>query len=532
MTLAIDFGTSNTVVARWNPVKNTAETLKLVGLSQIEAQNPPVIPSWLYVEQASTGQVIAGQRVRDRGLDQDQDSRFFRSFKRGIGSAVQGFLPPLDGQNIRFEQVGQWFLETVLQEVAAVPLETDSLVVTVPVDSFESYRQWLGGVFAALAVNQVRMIDEPTAAALGYGVADRSLLLVVDFGGGTLDLSLVKLAGSGTQAQKPLGFILKWGDRSFENQSGQRIETAQVLAKVGRNLGGADLDNWLADFLAQTHQITPTPLLTRLAERIKIQLSSQPEATESYFDGETFESYSLQLSRSDLRDILRSQRLFEELDGAMEQLLQQARRQGISSVEIENVLLVGGTTQIPAIQEWIQGYFPADKVRSDKPFEAIAHGALQLAQGVEVQDFLYHSYGIRYWNPREQRQDWHRIIPAGQAYPMSEPIELVLGASVQNQPSIELVLGELTEDTGAREVFFEGGRLVTRSVTAGSPVAQVLNATPESQSLAPLDPPGAPGSDRVRVLFQVDGDRQLRVTVEDLFTSETLVDRQVVAQLR
>ncbi|MGA1265471.1 MAG: Hsp70 family protein [Prochlorothrix sp.] len=530
MTLAIDFGTSNTVVARWNPVKNITETLKLIGLSQIEAQNPPLVPSWLYVENAATGQVLAGQRVRDRGLDQDQDDRFFRGFKRGIGNPVQGFLPPLDQQNVGFEQVGQWFLSSVLAGVAAVPLETDSLVVTVPVDSFESYRQWLGGVFGELQVNQVRMIDEPTAAALGYGVADRRLLLVVDFGGGTLDLSLVKL-GTGQNKQQPLGFILKWGDRSFENQSGQRIETAQVLAKVGRNLGGSDLDNWLADHLAQTYNLSPTPLLTRLAERLKIQLSRQAEATESYFDDENFETYSFPVTRSDLNAIFQAQGLFQELDGAMEQLLQQARRQGISSVDVESVLMVGGTTQIPAIQDWIRGYFPADKVRSDKPFEAIAHGALQLAQGIDVKDFLYHSYGIRYWNPREQRQDWHRIIPAGQAYPMAEPVELVLGASVENQPSIELVLGELADNTGAREVFFEGGRLVTRSVSGGSPVAQVLNDAPGSQSLAPLDPPGTPGGDRVRVLFQVDGDRQLRVTVEDLLTLETLVKNQIVAQL-
>jgi len=69
MTLAIDFGTSNTVVARWNRVTQQAETLSLPGLSVLLAQNPPLVPSLLYVESAQSGQVLAGQTVRDRGLD-------------------------------------------------------------------------------------------------------------------------------------------------------------------------------------------------------------------------------------------------------------------------------------------------------------------------------------------------------------------------------------------------------------------------------------------------------------------------------
>lgn len=531
MTFAIDFGTSNTVIARWNPLQNAPETLSLPGLSQIQGTNPPLIPSWLYVDSAATGQVVAGQQVGDRGLDQRNDPRFFRCFKRGIGNPIQGYLPLLDDRSVSFEQVGQWFLESLIQGVAAVPLHLDSLVVTVPVDSFESYRHWLGGVFQGLAVGQVRMLDEPTAAALGYGVADRDLLLVVDFGGGTLDLSLVKLQGATTQTKRPLGFILKWGDQSFQNQSGQRIDTAQVLAKVGKNLGGADLDNWIVDHFAQTLSLSPTPLLTRLAERLKIQLSDKSEAQDSYFDDDTFDSYTLRLTRGDLNEIFQQQGLLSQLDQAMAQLLQQARRQGVAAADIDAVLLVGGTVQLPAVQDWVKGYFEADKIRCEKPFEAIAHGALQVAQGIEVKDFLYHSYGIRYWNPRQQRQDWHPIVPAGQAYPMAEPVELVLAASVDSQPSIELILGELGDGSGGREVFFEGGRLVTRVLTVTQPLVQVLNGGESKGSLAPLDPPGIPGNDRVRVLFQVDGDRQLRVTVEDLMTLETLVDGQVVAQL-
>ncbi len=61
------------------------------------------------------------------------------------------------------------------------------------------------------------MLDEPTAAALGYGLADQEILLVIDFGGGTLDLSLVRLDQS-VQNQKPVGFLLKWGNKSLADR--------------------------------------------------------------------------------------------------------------------------------------------------------------------------------------------------------------------------------------------------------------------------------------------------------------------------
>ncbi|MEB3359874.1 MAG: Hsp70 family protein, partial [Synechococcales bacterium] len=217
---------------------------------------------------------------------------------------------------------------------------------------------------------------------------------------------------------------------------------------------------------------------------------------------------------------------------SMTQVLRQARRQGIEPEDIGAVLMVGGTSQIPAVQDWIRGYFPADKIRSDRPFEAIAHGALQLSQGMDLKDFLYHGYGIRYWNRRHNRHDWHPIISKGQPYPMDAPIELVLGASVDNQPSIELVVGEMGTESARTEVYFDGDRLMTRSISEGPSQVQPLNDREGARSLAQLNPPGYPGSDRIKLQFWVDGDRTLRVTVEDLLSNTVLLTNQAVAQLR
>jgi molecular chaperone DnaK (HSP70) len=73
MTLAIDFGTSNTVVARWNAAMQQPETLNLPDLSQVTVQNPPLIPSLVYVEDAQAAKILAGQTVRDRGFDLNSD---------------------------------------------------------------------------------------------------------------------------------------------------------------------------------------------------------------------------------------------------------------------------------------------------------------------------------------------------------------------------------------------------------------------------------------------------------------------------
>ncbi len=535
---AIDFGTSNTVVARWNAATQAPETLLLPSLSAQVKANPPLVPSLLYVEKAAAAaaqfKTIAGQQVRDQGLDLASDVRFFRNFKRGIGASVQGFMPELDGQLLSFEQVGSCFLHQVIGQLKQQDPSLNSLVFTVPVDSFEAYRLWLSQVCQSLGIEQVRLLDEPTAAALGYQLsAEQRTLLVVDFGGGTLDFSLVQPAA----VDQPLGFLLKWG-KAFSGQpasaqaTGQKAKTVRVLAKAGENLGGADIDRWLAEYFANSQALPITAVTLRLVERLKIALSNAPTATEAYFDEETLDSYELSLDRDCFEQILTDKGFFQRLDNRLDQVLQQAQRQGISAPDIDAVLLVGGSAQIPAVQAWVQRHFDSEKIRGDRPFEAVAQGALSL-HTTELQDFLYHSYGIRYWNRRSNAHDWHPIIQPGQPYPTTAPIELLLGASGEKQPSIELILGELGEAQTSTEVYFEGDQLVTRqaSVSGGKLQVQALNDREGARTIATLTPPGFPGSDRIRIGFSIDSDRFLRMTVEDLLTSETLMNNQVVVQL-
>jgi molecular chaperone DnaK (HSP70) len=307
---------------------------------------------------------------------------------------------------------------------------------------------------------------------------------------------------------------------------------AQVLAKAGMNLGGADVDNWLMNYFAETQGLAVSPITMRLVERLKIQLSLQFQAQEVYFDDRTLETIDLRLDRTEFGVILQEQQFFAKLDEVMQQVMQQAQRQGIQASAINAVLLVGGTTQIPAVQNWVQQYFDANQVRSDKPFEAIAQGALQISlNDVEVKDFLYHGYGVRYWDRRLNQHNWHPLIKSGQRYPMEKPVELVLGASVEQQPQIELIIGELGQETAQTEVYFDGDRLVTRNVGSGILTVQALNDSDAGRGIAALDPPGKLGEDRVKVKFTVDRNRFLCMSVEDLVTKRMLVEDKQVVQL-
>jgi molecular chaperone DnaK (HSP70) len=296
-------------------------------------------------------------------------------------------------------------------------------------------------------------------------------------------------------------------------------------------LGGTDIDNWVAEELAQSQGVKVSPLIVRLAEKLKIQLSLQTSATEVYFDDRTFDSYEFNLTRARFDEILTSHQFFDRLDESMTQVLQQARRQGIEVGNIDGVLLVGGTVQIPAVQTWVRNYFEESKIRQSKPFEAIAHGALQLTQGIEIEDFLYHSYGVRYWDRQRNAHNWHPIIRSGQSYPMSEPVKLTLGASRENQPSIELIIGELGNASGGTEVYFDGDRLITRCLTGGITDVRSLNDRDGARNIAKLEPAGYPGSDRIEIQFNIDRDRQLRITIDDLLTNQTLITNQIVAEL-
>jgi len=498
MDYALDFGTTNTVIAR----RNQAGIVETVA----------VIPNLVYVENAFTGTVIIGQEIND------QPQRLFRNFKRAIATEIEGFVPELDGVEVTAKQVGIWFLQGILGQLKDIA----RLVLTVPVESFEQYRQWLLHNVASLNASEIRIIDESTSAALGYGItAGQQTVLVIDFGGGTLDVSVVRLSLDSLQSKSAINFLLKWADR--RSMSAEKSQpTAKVLAKTGQNLGGMDIDYWIMDYLI-SQQHLPHSLIDRaIAEKLKIALSTAETASL------TCKDCLISLDRSQLEAILTSHNFFPRFNKSLANIQAQLQRRDLSFASLDAVILVGGSAQMPALQDWVKQSFPDLPIHADKPLEAIAHGAI--SQDWVLADYLYHSYGVRYWDRRNQCHNWHTIFPEGQTYPTTQPYELVLGASLPNQPCIELVIGEIAStDT---EVVYEEGQLVVKELLARVVKAYPLNDSDTGRVIAPLDPVGEVGTDRIKVLLEIDAQRTLVMTVIDLLTQKKLMQKQPVIKLQ
>jgi molecular chaperone DnaK (HSP70) len=536
--VAIDFGTTNTVVAVWREAIGAPETLSLPGLSAPAGDDsPPLVPSLLYVLDGQTGEVIAGQAVRDGGHDVRGDARFFASFKRSIAAASRPLARELDGMAWDEAAAGRAFLSVVLAGVAQTePGGIGELVLSVPVHSFEQYLRWLryeslaalqGGPWGA---RRVRIVDESTAAALGYEVrAPGALALVFDFGGGTLDISLVHLPMTN------VGGLLFEGGEWVEPPDA----TARVIAKASRVLGGDDIDHWLLDDLLSRHGVGRRAVgsayaqLKLACEATKIRLSSHEMAEVAVFNSENSRVYRATWSRTQFEELLERHDFYATIQRTIDKTLRAARQHGIQPEDIGAVLMVGGSALIPSVARMLRALFGRERVYHHKPFEAVAHGGLSLAVGIGLDDFLFHSYAIRHLSAITGRHEYEEIIPAGTRYPLAQPVELTLTASRDGQGAIELVIGEIEEGaSGASEVMF--GERAVLLVEGGAESCRVvaLNDAEGARTVARLDPPGRAGMDRVRVLFDVDANRTLRVTVVDLETGRTLLYDAPVVELR
>lgn len=530
--LTIDFGTTNSVIARWDGDSETAALLTLPGLSTTDdpaAPVPPLVPSLVYLQDGTTGRAVVGQAVREADLDCRPDNRLFRSFKRGI-MAVPSPEPRLvDGQPWADRDVGRLFLRRLLDALPYDPAELDQLVLTAPVASFSNYLGWLSEMVDIVPPERVRVVDESTAAALGYAITEPgALVLVCDFGGGTLDLSLVQLPESRSRAGGLLGRLR--GGSAHQH-------AACVIAKGGRLLGGSDVDQWLlADVLARTG-LTVTalghdyPALLTACEHAKIALTVDEATTLTFTTAGR--DHEVRLTRAELEALLDSRGFFVGLRQTIDRMMHVARRQGIFREDIHHVLMVGGISLMPSVQRVLGHAFTPEAIRVNKPFTAVVEGALQVAAGQGLEDYLAHSYGLRHLDPVTGQPAYDEIIPAGSAYPLSKPVEVTLGAAHEGQRAVELVVGEIDTDAVAMvEVLYEEGQtvFVAKGAHGGQQVIP-LNEPGAAAHPCQLSPPGKPGPDRLRAAFTIDESRRLRVTVTDLQTKKMLLHDVILATL-
>ncbi|GAA2870146.1 molecular chaperone DnaK [Pseudonocardia halophobica] len=361
--VGIDLGTTNSVVSVLEGGEPT-----VIANSEGSRTTPSVVAF------ARNGEVLVGQSAKNQAVT--NADRTFRSVKRFIGSDWK--TPEIDGKSYAAQEISARVLQKLKRDAEAyLGEEVVDAVVTVPAYFEDAQRQATKEAGQIAGLNVLRIVNEPTAAALAYGLdkgETEQTILVFDLGGGTFDVSLLEI-----------------GDGVVE-----------VKATNGDNhLGGDDWDErivtWLVDKFKGSHGIDLTKdkmamqRLREAAEKAKIELSSSSSATinlpyitvdadkNPLFLDETLSRAEFQRITSDLLDRTRA---------PFNQVIKDA---GISVGDIDHVVLVGGSTRMPAVTELVKeltgGKEPNKGVNPD---EVVAVGAA-LQAGVlrgEVKDVL------------------------------------------------------------------------------------------------------------------------------------------------
>lgn len=190
--LGVDFGTSNTVIALWDEVRQEGLPCHIPDYGYLYGQGKErisVIPS--LINYPANGKQWVGNQVIQQNLQENNST--FRWMKRYISNRSP-VKRRLHGQQISHFDAGKDFLTRVLLLAAQINnINNEEVAFTVPVEAFEDYENWLAEVAKDAGMPRFRLIDEPSAAALGYGaqIQPGDVYLIFDFGGGTLDVAVV-----------------------------------------------------------------------------------------------------------------------------------------------------------------------------------------------------------------------------------------------------------------------------------------------------------------------------------------------------
>ena len=446
-TLAIDLGNTNTVVA-FQDQKNINSVL--VEIPNITS-SPGVIPTAVWFEETSKNLKIGISALKMK--DTFNSELFFHSnFKRLIGNPIE----KINQKNILSPtECGEKFFKFLWANIPQ-EYEIKRLVLTAPIDTYKGYREWLVSLCGEISVDEIALVDEPTAASLGIDIAFGSKIMTIDIGGSTIDMNIVKIEG-GEGKSGPIAELLKFKGNDVSSISKQKIRCAEIIGKTGSKIGGKDFDQWIVDFFISNNKYA-TNLLK--AEEIKCKLSS------SFIKYENKYKISLLTEQNQEKDFYLSKELFEKilcennlinhLNSLLKDLSNQARGKFCTVDELSAIILVGGGSQIPLIKEWIAKKIPKIEIMSPPPIESIAIGALAMTPGVKIKDILNKGLSIRLFNKREQKHFWHPIFCKGQTWPTENPYQLILQASKNNQQIFEIIIGE-TKKEREYDVIFENG---------------------------------------------------------------------------
>jgi molecular chaperone DnaK (HSP70) len=552
---ALDLGTTNTAIARWDDATGQPRLVEMPAVcrrpdAQDPLEAPRLVPSAVHLLEPSgvldrVGAWPAVERLMfvgrraliGRPALEKNEGLVHRSFVPGFKPGLMGDpmrpLALLGHEPVTAREAGHAFVRELLAEVKRTTGERiRDLTVTAPVAAFETYRAEVQQLLKRLGVRRVRFVDEPVAAALGYGISlsHERTLLVVDVGGGTMHVVLVRLSPRGAAAGETV--VLAKRGRPF----GGNAVDGWVLQDLCRQLGydaaaleGEDDDSrfWRRAMLAEACRVKEAVFF----EESALCLVSPPPAGAPQRGGQR-----ARLTRERLTELLHENGFYRALTASLEEVVEQAR---VDSSAVEEVLLVGGSTLLPGVFPFFEERYGRQRVRAWQPFEAVVHGAAAFAaERMNTLDFIVHDYAFVTHDPKTGSAQHTVVIPRGTRFPTAPDLwkrQLVPTCSLGEPETIfKLLICEVARDHGAerRFVWDASGDLHKVGGTGGDS-AVVVPLNEASPTLGYLDPPHSPRDRRPRleVAFGVNGERWLIATVRDLVAQKELMREEPVVRL-
>ncbi|MBQ3327634.1 MAG: molecular chaperone DnaK, partial [Clostridia bacterium] len=412
-TIGIDLGTTNSCVA----VIEGGEPVVIAN-----AEGARTTPS--VVAFSKTGERLVGQVAKRQAIT--NPDRTVSSIKREMGS---NYKVNIDGKAYTPQEISAMILQKLKADAEAYLGETvNSAVITVPAYFTDAQRQATkdAGKIAGLEVK--RIINEPTAAALSYGMDKENdqKVMVYDLGGGTFDVSIIEI-GDGVQ---------------------------EVLATAGNNrLGGDDFDQRIIDWMVQSFK-TETGIdlsndkmamqrLKEAAEKSKIELSGVTTSNINLpfitADATGPKHLDLTLTRAKFNELTAD--LVEKTMGPVRTALSDS---GLSIGEINKVLMVGGSSRIPAVQDAVKALIGKDPFKGINPDECVAIGAAIQAGvlGGEVDGLLLLDVTPLSLGVETMGGVMTKIIDRNTTIPTKKSLIFSTAADNQTQVEINILQGE------------------------------------------------------------------------------------------